>query len=100
MENEFNKAQLTIFLAVAIRSETSAVASLKSACQNYINEMPSGLISNEMALESALDEAISWQGRVDLIKRAQGGERTTMRAIGSLPFGWAHRVLIDHGQLR
>lgn len=39
MENEFNKAQLTIFLAVAIRSETSAVASLKSACQNYINEV-------------------------------------------------------------
>ena len=97
---EFSAAQLVTLLTVASRNSTEADSNLRKACQEYLNAVPAGAISNEMNVQSNVEAAINWQDRVDLIKRAQKRDHKAMLGIGSLPFGWAYKTLIDNGQLK
>jgi hypothetical protein len=51
-------------------------------------------------VQSAVEAAINWQNRVDLIKCAQKGDHDAMIGIGALPFGWAFKVFTNNAQLR
>ena len=100
MEYEFSSAQLDALLTVAARNATDADASLRRACQEYLKAKSTGINSTETNVQSAVEAAINWQDRVDLIKRAQKGDHDAMIGIGALPFGWAFKVLTNNGQLR
>ena len=88
----YTPQQLALLLKNARENLDWSESNLRGACQDYLDNAPAGVFSNEMKLLSAVETVQDWQQRIRLIEKAQCDDRQAPIDL-NLSGKWIDKVL-------